>query len=345
MSCQRCGVATPNRLCRACDRDERLGGFGTNATVPNADTIAGDQEYLGADVHRCDLCGFVCRTLDALADHECNPNPGADPDNQLLADGGQTVGGVLELHSDLTDEEVQRLVNAVDDDAIDASVDQYVAIMEESDGRVALRIDFPDGDPEFVTVLAGGHLLAAGATVDSRVEVTHGWLRMVTQSDRTGVSPVLRSETPLADVADDDDSEDGPRHVPVPDGGDLVAASGEAESTGDLRATTVDPDLSKFQLRILAVLAEEARYGLAIKSELEDYYQTEVNHGRLYPNLDTLVEQGYVAKSELDKRTNQYALTREGANVVFDELLWITDRFGATLSAPGDVPGVEGGDR
>ncbi|ELZ20434.1 PadR family transcriptional regulator [Natrinema limicola JCM 13563] len=35
-------------------------------------------------------------------------------------------------------------------------------------------------------------------------------------------------------------------------------------------------------------------YGLAIKRELEDYYGTEVNHGRLYPNLDELVDLGLV---------------------------------------------------
>jgi len=49
-------------------------------------------------------------------------------------------------------------------------------------------------------------------------------------------------------------------------------------------------DLTAFQQNILAILAEEARYGLAIKRELENYYGTEVNHGRLYPNLDDLVE-------------------------------------------------------
>ncbi|MFB6164182.1 MAG: helix-turn-helix transcriptional regulator, partial [Haloarculaceae archaeon] len=63
-------------------------------------------------------------------------------------------------------------------------------------------------------------------------------------------------------------------------------------------------ELTAFQQNILVILSEEPRYGLAIKRELETYYDSEVNHGRLYPNLDDLVEMGLVEKSELDKRTN-----------------------------------------
>ena len=84
----------------------------------------------------------------------------------------------------------------------------------------------------------------------------------------------------------------------------------------------VAPDLTAFQQNILTILAEDARYGLAIKRELESYYGSEVNHGRLYPNLDDLVEMGLVEKSELDKRTNEYALTDEGLDAVFDQLSW-----------------------
>jgi DNA-binding PadR family transcriptional regulator len=81
-------------------------------------------------------------------------------------------------------------------------------------------------------------------------------------------------------------------------------------------------ELTAFQQNILTILAEEARYGLAIKRELETYYSSEVNHGRLYPNLDDLVEMGLVEKSELDKRTNQYALTDEGYEAVLNQLSW-----------------------
>jgi DNA-binding PadR family transcriptional regulator len=86
-------------------------------------------------------------------------------------------------------------------------------------------------------------------------------------------------------------------------------------------------ELTAFQQNILTILAEEPRYGLAIKRELESYYESEVNHGRLYPNLDDLVELGLVDKSELDKRTNQYALTDDGYQAVLNQLGWTFDRI------------------
>src|SRR6056297_300863 len=84
----------------------------------------------------------------------------------------------------------------------------------------------------------------------------------------------------------------------------------------------VAKDLTAFQQNILVILAEEPRYGLAIKRELESYYDDEVNHGRLYPNLDDLVEMGLVEKSELDKRTNQYELTHAGYEAILGQFEW-----------------------
>ncbi|WP_089828015.1 helix-turn-helix transcriptional regulator [Halogranum amylolyticum] len=71
--------------------------------------------------------------------------------------------------------------------------------------------------------------------------------------------------------------------------------------------------LTGFQRDILYVISGlEEPYGLAIKDELEKYYEHEVNHGRLYPNLDDLVENDFVQKSALDRRTNSYTLTESG---------------------------------
>ena len=86
-------------------------------------------------------------------------------------------------------------------------------------------------------------------------------------------------------------------------------------------------DLTAFQQNILVILSEEAMYGLAIKRSLEEYYDTEVNHGRLYPNLDDLVEMELVEKSELDKRTNLYELTETGEEVVLDRFEWMLSKF------------------
>lgn len=96
-------------------------------------------------------------------------------------------------------------------------------------------------------------------------------------------------------------------------------------------------DLTAFQQNILLILAEEPRYGLAIKRELESYYGTEVNHGRLYPNLDDLVEQELVEKSELDKRTNQYELTAAGRDAILDQFEWALSKFVTDDDRAADV--------
>src|SRR6056297_3989690 len=96
-------------------------------------------------------------------------------------------------------------------------------------------------------------------------------------------------------------------------------------------------ELTAFQHNILVILAKEPMYGLAIKRQLEEYYGTEVNHGRLYPNLDDLVEMGLVEKSELDKRTNQYALTDDGYEAVLDQLGWMFDKIVTEESRAEDI--------
>lgn len=109
----------------------------------------------------------------------------------------------------------------------------------------------------------------------------------------------------------------------------------ESPTAGDEARTEIDAptpkercDLTKFQLRTLAVLsnAEDPIKGLAIKSRLEDYYGTNINHGRLYPNLDNLAADGLVRKSERDKRTNDYVITDRGRAVLGDEVAWLVAR-------------------
>ena len=82
-------------------------------------------------------------------------------------------------------------------------------------------------------------------------------------------------------------------------------------------------DLTGFQRDLLYVIAGlEDPYGLAIKDELDDYYEKEIHHGRLYPNLDTLVEKGLVEKGTLDKRTNMYSITRRGKREIAARTEW-----------------------
>lgn len=69
-------------------------------------------------------------------------------------------------------------------------------------------------------------------------------------------------------------------------------------------------------LRVVAAADADAPYGLAIKRALESWYDEVQNHGRLYPNLDELVDAGLLDKSAKDKRTNGYALTSRGMAVL-----------------------------
>ena len=75
-----------------------------------------------------------------------------------------------------------------------------------------------------------------------------------------------------------------------------------------------DPDdLHAFQRDLLVVLAGSDRpAGVAVKDELADYYDRDVHHGSLYPNLADLIAKGLVVKGERDGRTNWYDLTDAG---------------------------------
>ncbi|MDG5762000.1 PadR family transcriptional regulator [Natronococcus sp. A-GB1] len=82
-------------------------------------------------------------------------------------------------------------------------------------------------------------------------------------------------------------------------------------------------DLTGFQRDLLYVIAgADHPSGQDIKDEVESYYSTEINHGRLYPNLDTLVNKEHVEKGELDRRTNYYALTDQGDEAIEERREW-----------------------
>ena len=82
-------------------------------------------------------------------------------------------------------------------------------------------------------------------------------------------------------------------------------------------------DLTGFQRDLLYVIAgQEKPHGLAIKEEIDKYYEKEIHHGRLYPNLDTLVEKGLVEKGQRDKRTNFYSVTNRGSREIAARQDW-----------------------
>lgn len=82
-------------------------------------------------------------------------------------------------------------------------------------------------------------------------------------------------------------------------------------------------DLTGFQRDLLYVISGlNEPHGLAIKAELENYYQQEIHHGRLYPNLDTLVDKGLIEKGQRDNRTNSYILSQRGRREIETRREW-----------------------
>ncbi len=82
-------------------------------------------------------------------------------------------------------------------------------------------------------------------------------------------------------------------------------------------------DLTGFQRDLLYVIAGADRpSGQTVKEEVEQYYSSEINHGRLYPNLDTLVNKELVEKGQLDRRTNYYAITEDGLRRIDERRDW-----------------------
>lgn len=57
-------------------------------------------------------------------------------------------------------------------------------------------------------------------------------------------------------------------------------------------------DLTGFQRDLLLVIGglDEPK-GLDVNETLEEYSGSEIRHGRLYPNLDTLVDKGLVKRA------------------------------------------------
>jgi DNA-binding PadR family transcriptional regulator len=85
-------------------------------------------------------------------------------------------------------------------------------------------------------------------------------------------------------------------------------------------------ELTGFQRDLLYVIAGADRpSGQQIKESISEDVG-EVNHGRLYPNLDTLVERGLVDKGQHDRRTNFYEISEAGEEAIVERRKW-EDRY------------------
>ena len=76
-------------------------------------------------------------------------------------------------------------------------------------------------------------------------------------------------------------------------------------------------DLTGFQRDVLYVVV-----GLGepdeeeLKAHLEEYYESEINHSRLFPNLDTLIDTGLLQEAPHDERPDHYSVTDQGHRVL-----------------------------
>lgn len=94
-------------------------------------------------------------------------------------------------------------------------------------------------------------------------------------------------------------------------------------------------ELTGFQRDLLYCIAgTDDPSGQEVRSELEQTSSIEVNHGRLYPNLDDLVDQGLVKKQSKNNRTNLYRLTDQARELIADRRQWEDERLeGLSLDA------------
>ena len=84
-------------------------------------------------------------------------------------------------------------------------------------------------------------------------------------------------------------------------------------------------ELTGFQRDLLFVVGGlAAASGKEIKIELEESQNRKLLAGRVYSNLDTLVEEELVEKGEIDGRTNQYTITDKGREKIHDRYEWQT---------------------
>ena len=86
----------------------------------------------------------------------------------------------------------------------------------------------------------------------------------------------------------------------------------EASTTAQNPLTDLNTGFLRDMLTVISTF-DERPSGQQIRERMENIggYDT-VNHGKLYPNLDRLVENGYVVKGEIDRRTNFYRISEKG---------------------------------
>jgi len=95
----------------------------------------------------------------------------------------------------------------------------------------------------------------------------------------------------------------------------MEIVSGSEHSDSDFH------QLTGFQRDLLVVILEldqsdTEQYGLEIKRRVQERREDTSTPGRIYPNLDKLVEMGYIERGQLDRRTNKYTPTDAAIEII-----------------------------
>lgn len=84
-------------------------------------------------------------------------------------------------------------------------------------------------------------------------------------------------------------------------------------------------NLTGFQRDLLVTTAGlNEPSGQSIKAVLEEQRGDKITHGRLYPNLDTLVEKEFIQKGEINRRANYYTISKTGQDALNQYLEWVS---------------------
>ena len=105
-----------------------------------------------------------------------------------------------------------------------------------------------------------------------------------------------------------------------------------AEADGGVR--WFDLNASKRDL-LVEIYQMDQPSGQDIRDRMEAEHGENVKHGRLYPNLDDLVDYGLIDKGEQNLRSNYYQITNDGRRLVEDTARYF-ESIGATNPVAAD---------
>lgn len=139
----------------------------------------------------------------------------------------------------------------------------------------------------------------------------------------SGITEPKDANQIIADGGDTTESQSSAQREGVDSESAKTANGGSRNSSDDEVDSQSFANLSAFERDILYVTnGLDDPTGVDIKRELDMYYGEEINHGRLYPNLDSLDEAGLIDKFEVDARSNGYKLTDIGAAHLKARMNW-----------------------